>query len=388
MLEFKKEKTNMKKFLVILLAFSLVFSMSAVAFADPDVNDYGYEPVDVEDIEEAEEGYQQIEAVQGFVIPEPGHVVLSPQNLMIDGELVDVQAYNIDGYNYFRLRDIAALLTGTGSQFNVGFVAPNIVVTTGEAYTPIAGDLVAGEDLSATTVPSAQILYVDGARVEILVYNIGGNNFFQLRGLGALVGFEVDFDEATNTIVVETAEAQVTFADLPEELRALVDHVQALVIYYAEQIPAEVGDWHVALMESGEGADFEGFEEIRELLAGFRISSGARFLYLMYPTGDIVNDDVSFILTVDSSGITDFGTEYGFEIQFRETWLGVPSPARSAWEDHYVPGEFGYCWTAFAPIFDSEGNVVALLGIDYPAPMMVDFPEWNRNHELWNGIIE
>ena len=204
----------MRKLLVILLTLSLAFSMSAVAFADENGYDYdyangydyenGYEATDAEAT--ASEDYTPAETIPAFVIPEPGHVQISVQNLMIDGEAVDVQAYNIDGYNYFRLRDIAALLNGTGSQFNVGFVAPNMIVTTGEAYEMIDGDLVAGEDLSATAVPSPQVLYVDGERVDILVYNIGGNNFFQLRGLGALVGFEVDFDAATNTILVTTAE--------------------------------------------------------------------------------------------------------------------------------------------------------------------------------------
>ena len=201
----------MRKLLVILLALSLAFSMSAVAFADENGYEYnGYEYDNDYDAAEAveEEAYEPAEEVAAFVIPEPGHVQISVQNLMIDGEAVDVQAYNIDGYNYFRLRDIAALLNGTGSQFNVGFVAPNMIVTTGEAYEQIDGDLVAGEDLSATTVPSPQVLYVDGERVDILVYNIGGNNFFQLRGLGALVGFEVDFDAATNTILVTTAEVE------------------------------------------------------------------------------------------------------------------------------------------------------------------------------------
>ena len=205
----------MKKLLVILLALALAFSMSAVAFADENgydyEYDYDYEATDAEAVDAeatAEEGYTTAETIPAFVIPEPGHVQLSVQNLMIDGEAVDVQAYNIDGYNYFRLRDIAALLNGTGSQFNVGFVAPNMIVTTGEAYEQIDGDLVAGEDLSATTVPSPQVLYVDGERVDILVYNIGGNNFFQLRGLGALVGFEVDFDAETNTILVTTAEVE------------------------------------------------------------------------------------------------------------------------------------------------------------------------------------
>ena len=206
---------RMKRFLLIMLALLLAFSMSAIVFADEE------EPVDenvvtaVEDEDEDEDATEEEDVVLGgaFEIPVPESVVVSTQRLTIDGELVDVQPYNIDGANYFKLRDLAALLTGTGSQFNVDYAAPNMIVTTGEAYTPIDGDLVKGEDLSATCVPSSQVLLVDGEQVDVLVYNIGGNNYFQLAGLGDLVGFEVSYDSATRTMIVETADYDPDAAD-------------------------------------------------------------------------------------------------------------------------------------------------------------------------------
>ena len=36
--------------------------------------------------------------------------ISSPQRFIFDGQTVNVAAYNINGYNYFRLRDIAILL--------------------------------------------------------------------------------------------------------------------------------------------------------------------------------------------------------------------------------------------------------------------------------------
>ncbi len=92
--------------------------------------------------------------------PTPRHVVLSPQNLTVDGVPRDVQKYNIDDYNYFKLRDIAYLINGTGSQFAVGWdeEAFTVSITTGGAYVPNGGELALGADLSATTVPSTQSL--------------------------------------------------------------------------------------------------------------------------------------------------------------------------------------------------------------------------------------
>ena len=200
-----------RKLLVILLALVLALGMSATAFAADDDPAEEAEAISAElegeDAveEEAEDGdVDEEEAGDAFVIPVPDKVVLSTQKLMVDGEVVDVQPYNIDNANYFKLRDLAALLTGTESQFNVTYEAPNMIVTTGEEYEPIDGDLTIGEDNSATCVPSKQVLLVDGEQVDILVYNIGGNNYFQLRGLGDLIGFSVDYDDASRTMIVET----------------------------------------------------------------------------------------------------------------------------------------------------------------------------------------
>ena len=205
---------KMRKALAIMLALALAFSMSALAFADDDPEDGAEATESEEAVEDNDEGTDDATddgaaatAISGFVIPVPERVVVSTQALMVDGDLVDVQPYNIDGANYFKLRDLAALITGTGSQFDVDYEAPNMIVTTGEEYTPIDGDLSKGEDMSASCVPSTQTLLVDGEKVDILVYNIGGNNFFQLRGLGELVGYEVDYDDETRTMIVETAGA-------------------------------------------------------------------------------------------------------------------------------------------------------------------------------------
>ena len=50
-------------------------------------------------------------------------MVLSPQKLSVNGTNVDCGKYNIDGANYFKLRDLAYMLNGTASQFDVGFDA-------------------------------------------------------------------------------------------------------------------------------------------------------------------------------------------------------------------------------------------------------------------------
>ena len=132
----------------------------------------------------------------------------SPQGLTVDGKTVACEKYNIDGRNYFMLRDLAALLNGTPSQFNVAYDAERnaVVVTKGEAYTPDGTELHAGVDNSASTVASPQTVYIDGEQAELTAYNIGGHNFFQLRELGKTLGFYVHYDAATNTASVDASD--------------------------------------------------------------------------------------------------------------------------------------------------------------------------------------
>ena len=141
---------------------------------------------------------------------EPTEDVVMPTNqaLSVNGEAVTgAQVYNINGSNYFKLRDVAALLNGTGSQFALEYdaAARQIVLTTGEAYTPDGSELTAGEDQSATAVRSNQSLTIDGESASLTAYNIGGNNYFMLRDLGEALGFEVDYDAATRTMIMNSA---------------------------------------------------------------------------------------------------------------------------------------------------------------------------------------
>ena len=134
-------------------------------------------------------------------------VRLSSQTLTVDGRNAACAYYNIDGSNYFKLRDIAFLLNGTGSQFSVAYdeTARAVKIVTGEAYTAEGGELEQGKDLSSTAVVSTQTVLVNGtARSDMTAYNIGGSNYFKLRDLGGALSFGVGYDEQTRTIRIES----------------------------------------------------------------------------------------------------------------------------------------------------------------------------------------
>lgn len=133
-------------------------------------------------------------------------VCASPQTITVNGKEVEAEVYNIEGNNYFKLRDVAALLAGTGSQFSVAYTAENnsVTIVTGNKYIVVGGELEIGEDKSATCVESAQTIVIDGEVAELSVYNIGGHNYFKLRELGDAIGFAVDYVSASNTAAITT----------------------------------------------------------------------------------------------------------------------------------------------------------------------------------------
>jgi len=160
-------------------------------------------------------------------------VRLSAQKLTVDGASADCEVYNIGGYNYFKLRDIAWLLRNTPSRFSVGWdeKTKTVSVATGAAYVPAGGELAKGADKSAVAVPSAQRLLIDGAESAMQAYNIGGNNFFQLRELGKALGFGVDYDAQTATMLVTSRAAQAAAgtARLPLTADAGRDYLDRIV---------------------------------------------------------------------------------------------------------------------------------------------------------------
>jgi alpha-tubulin suppressor-like RCC1 family protein len=126
--------------------------------------------------------------------------------VLVNGENVDFDAYNIAGNNYFKLRDLAYTLSGTEKQFEVGWdgAANAITLTSGKPYTSVGGEMTGkGADGKAAT-PTTSKITLDGKDVSLTAYNIGSNNYFKLRDIGQTFDFGVNWDGAKNTIVIDT----------------------------------------------------------------------------------------------------------------------------------------------------------------------------------------
>ena len=79
------------------------------------------------------------------------------------------------------------------SGFLAGMLCGAVVFGGGAAY---AASVIAS--------PSTHHITVDGVPVSVEAYNIDGNNYFQLRDLARLVGFNVTWDNTTRTVEIDT----------------------------------------------------------------------------------------------------------------------------------------------------------------------------------------
>lgn len=127
---------------------------------------------------------------------------LSQQPIYVEGERVwDVTAYDIGGNNYVKLRDM-----GMSVGFDVVYDASTdsvhidpTIAYSGNPETYLDVEI----PKTASAKLSQQPIYVNGKRVEITAYDIGGSNYMKLRDIGTAVGFGVTYDAGTDSVHID-----------------------------------------------------------------------------------------------------------------------------------------------------------------------------------------
>ena len=134
-------------------------------------------------------------------------IVVSSGTDTPDAHLVHPAVYKIDGCNYFRLRDVALLLNGSGKQFAVEYdgASGSVMITTGKPYIAIGGELTGAAAESCSAAISRDIVQIDGDPVTFTVFKIDGANYFRLRDLGKALDFRVGYDDETKTVSISGA---------------------------------------------------------------------------------------------------------------------------------------------------------------------------------------
>ncbi|UOO37522.1 hypothetical protein IZU99_09780 [Oscillospiraceae bacterium CM] len=131
---------------------------------------------------------------------------ISSSSVKISDKTMAFEAYTIGGNNYFKLRDIAMALSYTSARFSVDYDAGtnSIYLFTNKYYVPVGGELTSsGGAATVTAYPTTSNVYLNGQKISLTAYTIGGYNYFKLRDIGMTLNFGVTYDAKYNIINVD-----------------------------------------------------------------------------------------------------------------------------------------------------------------------------------------
>lgn len=149
-------------------------------------------------------------------------VKASSQKVKLNGKDVVIYGYIIDNYNYFKLRDVAAVLKDTEAKFGVEYKDAVATLTKGADYKVADTDQKEVKKVSKGILTNDKVMVGDKA-LTATAYKIDNSNYYKLRDLGEALGFGVDFDKATNTVLLTSKEAEVK----EEKVAPKVEEVKA-----------------------------------------------------------------------------------------------------------------------------------------------------------------
>lgn len=167
---------------------------------------------------------------------------------------------------------------------------------------------------------------------------------------------------------------------IPDELQTIKDKTKSLATGYALQLDGEWADEYVKCLKSEEGRDYAGYANLKASLDQFRIECGA---YRVYILTDMNIDDQNYEITVDGSiNPKEWMDQYIIQDRFISAQSGEPTVSRYAENSE----DGNPIWSASAPVYDSSGQVIGILNIEYPATEVIKYPEWNQDSALWQEI--
>ena len=149
-------------------------------------------------------------------------VKASTQKVKLNGKDVVIYGYIIDNYNYFKLRDVAAILKDTEAKFGVEYKDEVATLTKGADYKVADTDQKEVKKVSKGMLTNDKVMLGDKA-LTATAYKIDNSNYYKLRDLGEALGFGVDFDKATNTVLLTSKKAEVK----EEKVAPKVEEVKA-----------------------------------------------------------------------------------------------------------------------------------------------------------------
>ena len=145
----------------------------------------------------------------------------STKSILVDGRAFQVNTYNIDGYQYFKLRDVASILAESQAAFSVYWNEAENVISIIEEKEEVLAEV--STDFSTEpkkALFSSTRLSIHGQEVQLPSYSMDGYTYWKLRDLGKALGFQVEWEEGKNQIQIRTIDG--TQPIYPEQYQTLL----------------------------------------------------------------------------------------------------------------------------------------------------------------------
>lgn len=130
---------------------------------------------------------------------------LSNASVSVNGVETIIDGYNVNDTNYFKVRDIAMILKDTKYKFNVEWDTKNdgINLVVGYDYIPNGSELMRENVTDIEVLENSTPIFVNGRQKAMTAYNINGSAYFRIRDIADSIGFDITWDESTQTINIQ-----------------------------------------------------------------------------------------------------------------------------------------------------------------------------------------
>lgn len=132
-------------------------------------------------------------------------------SVVVDGEKVVFDAYNINGENYFDVRDLAYTLADTDEVFEVywqdNMAGTIVTLNSGKAYAATGTEMEAPGTSAKEATPGSWSVYLDAKPVSVASYIVDGKGYFKLRDLASAMDFSVVWDGGAKAVIIDTTKA-------------------------------------------------------------------------------------------------------------------------------------------------------------------------------------
>ena len=138
--------------------------------------------------------------------------VPTTSTVLVNGNNIKFDSYNINGNNYFKLRDLAYVLNTTEKQFSIGYneVLNTVSLTSRQPYIAVGGEMEIGDGDNVQTEPTSSTILKNGEVVQLQAYLVDDSNYFKLRDIGELLDFSVEWNGEENSISIDTSKSYVS----------------------------------------------------------------------------------------------------------------------------------------------------------------------------------